>query len=101
MRDILNEVNEDNDSIHSVKLSAISYKMKDSKEKVLLQEDVWLDLSSDEMTILLTEHDVLLKIYYQAIHRFHFATKSNSAQVSLSYLLISSYILIKMFLRFC
>lgn len=91
MRPLLAEVNERNENISSIPLSAFFVqKIWDTKkpDDRYLPTNNWLDIELEKMCFSVYESDILvqIKLRYQTIRRIHFATSTSTAQVCISQL---------------
>jgi hypothetical protein len=86
MRPVINKVNELNPNIVTIPVKFLKLQFVDSTGTVSQQRNLklsgWLDLAKEQLSfILLPPEDVLIKISYQLIFKFHLATRTNTAQV--------------------
>lgn len=83
MRPSLNEINSGNENVKSFPITAFGIEVARSVPyKRKIASATWLDLSREIFTLYIPEKDVMIKISYHLIARVHFATASNTVQVS-------------------
>jgi len=88
MRPLLAEVNEKNANIDSLPLKAFFIQKRwdiEVSDNRYLQTSNWIDIELEKISYSIYDAEealVTIKLKYQSIRRIHFATATNTAQVS-------------------